>query len=100
VNNRSLLALTLVVVLGAASFVACRSENIDSGSSPTPTQAPPVVTTAAVTAAPTATTPPPRPKAKIAPFAEASKALDKRCVPKLPPNATNLDTKTAAAQTA
>ncbi|MDB4995734.1 MAG: hypothetical protein JWM74_3166 [Myxococcaceae bacterium] len=101
-KTRSPLARTLVVLLGATSLFACRSENIDSGSTPAPTQAPPAVTTAAVTAtpAPTATPPPPRPKAKIAPFAEASKALDKRCVPKLPANASNIDTKTAAAQTA
>jgi hypothetical protein len=101
VKTRSSLARALLFVLLPSSFVACRSENIDSGPSPTPTQAP-AATTAAVTPtpAPTATTPPPRPKAKIAPFAEASKALEKRCTPKLPPSPTNLDTKTAAAQSA
>jgi hypothetical protein len=97
-------ARALLLVLGALTMAACRSEPADDGAQPasttTPGTPPPTVPKATPPPPPTATTPPPRPKAKIAPFAETSKVLEKRCTPKLAANASNLEAKGAASQTA
>lgn len=97
---RKLRALGLL----ALSVGACNKSEPDEPAAEMPTGAAARATEAAKVAAPppppVATTPPPRPKAKIAPFAESSKTLAKRCTPKLADNASNVEAKANMAQTA
>jgi hypothetical protein len=90
-----------VVALLAASSMGCSKPESTEGTAPTPnTVTEPIAAPAATRTTPQPTTPPPRPKAKIPAFADASKALEKRCTPKLPPSAANIEVKAAANQTA